>query len=147
MGRIYTAPIDRIAVAADDDQDLWSLMAPSGRKLILHAWEITASITTPTIMATVLQRITAVGSGGAALTAVKVNSDDSAAIGSARRTDTTPGASGDALEGYQWEMVGALGQIFTPELRPIIQASTGIALKCKTSQAFTMSGYIKWEEN
>lgn len=146
MGRIIQAPLNSITITSDATQDLWSLMAAATNKLILHGWEITSDAIAATLLEVTLLRLSAVGSVGSALTAVKLDTDDGAITGSARAGDTTPGTPGDVLAGFQWEQLGPLGQIYTPEMRPVIEVSTGIALVCNTANAFEMSGWICWEE-
>ena len=146
MGRMVQAPLNSITIGADATQDLWSLMAASTNKLILHGWEITSDAIAATLLEVTLLRITAGGSGGTALTEVLLNTDDGAITGIARAGDTTPGTPGDILAGFQWEQLGPCGQIYTPEMRPVIEVSTGIALVCNTADAFEMSGWICWEE-
>jgi hypothetical protein len=140
------APINSITIGADATQDLWSLMAAATNKLVLHGWEITSNAIAATLLEVTLLRLSAVGSVGAAATAVKLDTDDGAITGSARVGDTTPGTPGDILAGYQWEQLGPLGMVYTPEMRPVIEVSTGIALVCNTAAAFEMSGWICWEE-
>jgi len=146
MGRMVMAPINSITIGADATQDLWSLMAAATNKLVLHGWEITSNAIAATLLEVTLLRLSAVGSVGAAATAVKLDTDDGAITGSARVGDTTPGTPGDILAGYQWEQLGPLGMVYTPEMRPVIEVSTGIALVCNTAAAFEMSGWICWEE-
>ena len=146
MGRMVQAPINSITIGADATQDLWSLMAAATNKLILHGWEISSDAIVATLLEVTLLRLSAVGSVGAAATAVKLDTDDAAITGSARVGDTTPGTPGDILAGYQWEQLGPLGMIYTPEMRPVIVVSTGIALVCNTADAFEMSGWVCWEE-
>ena len=152
MGCMMITPLAPVAgnsvtIGADAAQDLWSLMAPSTNKLILHGWEITSDAIAATLLDVNLGRITAAGTGGA-LTAGEqpLDSDDSAAVGIARIGDTTPGNPGVMLQSFQWEQLGPLGMVYTPEMRPVIEVSTGIALVCNTSAAFEMSGWICWEE-
>ena len=146
MGRMVIAPINSITIGADATQDLWSLMAAATNKLIMHGWEISSDAVAATLLEVTLLRLSAVGSVGAAATAVKLDTDDGAITGSARVGDTTPGTPGDILAGFQWEQLGPLGLIYTPEMRPVIEVSTGIALVCNTAAAFEMSGWICWEE-
>ena len=146
MGRMVMAPINSITIGADATQDLWSLMAASTNKIILHGWEVTSDAIAATLLEVTLLRLSVVGSVGAAATAVKLDTDDGAITGSARVGDTTPGTPGDIFAGFQWEQLGPIGQIYTPEMRPVIEVSTGIALVCNTSAAFEMSGWICWEE-
>ena len=146
MGRMVQAPLNSITIGADATQDLWSLMAAATNKLILHGWEISSDAVAATLLEVTLLRLSAVGSGGAAATEVMLNTDDGAITGSVRVGDTTPGTPGSILAGYQWEQLGPLGMIYTPEMRPVIEVSTGIALVCNTADAFEMSGWVCWEE-
>ena len=146
MGRMVQAPLNSVTITSDATQDLWSLMAPATNKLVLHGWEITSDAIVATLLEVTLLRLSAVGSVGAALTEVMLDTDDGAITGAARVGDTTPGTPGDVLAGYQWEQLGPLSQIYTPEMRPVIEVSTGIALVCNTADAFEMSGWICWEE-
>ena len=146
MGRMVQAPLNSVTIGADATQDLWSLMAAATNKLILHGWEISSDAIVATLLEVTLLRLSAVGSAGAVATAVKLDTDDGAITGIARAGDTTPGTPGDILAGYQWEQLGPLGMIYTPEMRPAIEVSTGIALVCNTADAFEMSGWICWEE-
>lgn len=140
------APLNSITIGADATQDLWSLMAAATNKLILHGWEISSDAVVATLLEVTLLRLSAVGSGGAAATEVLLDTDDGAITGSVRIGDTTPGTPGAVLAGYQWEQLGPLGMIYTPEMRPVIEVSTGIALVCNTADAFEMSGWVCWEE-
>ena len=146
MGRMVQAPLNSITIGADATQDLWSLMAAATNKLILHGWELTSDAVSAVLLEMTLLRLSAVGSVGAVATAVKLDADDGAITGIARVGDTTPGTPGDILAGFQWEQLGPLGIIYTPEMRPVIEVSTGIALVCNTAAAFEMSGWICWEE-
>jgi hypothetical protein len=121
-------------------------MAAATNKIILHGWEISSDALTATLLELTLLRLSAVGSAGAAVTEVKLDTDDGAITGSARVGDTTPGTPGDILAGFQWEQLGPLGMIYTPEMRPVIEVSTGIALVCNIADAFEMSGWVCWEE-
>ena len=146
MGRMVQAPLNSITIGADATQDLWSLMAAATNKLILHGWEISSDAIAATLLELTLLRLSAVGSAGAPVTEVKLDTDDGAITGSVRVGDTTPGTPGDVLAGFQWEQLGPLGIIYTPEMRPVIEVSTGVALVCNTADAFEMSGWICWEE-
>jgi len=146
MGRMVIAPLNSVTIGADATQDLWSLMTAATNKLILHGWEISSDSIAAVLLEVTLLRLSAVGSVGAAATAVKLDTDDGAITGSCRVGDTTPGTTGDILAGFQWEQLGPLGIIYTPEMRPVIEVSTGIALVCNTADAFEMSGWVCWEE-
>ena len=146
MGRMVQAPLNSLTIGADATQDLWSLMAAATNKLVLHGWEISSNSIVAALAEVTLLRLSAVGSVGDAATEVMLDTDDGAITGSVRTGDTTPGTPGDILAGYQWEQLGPLGMIYTPEMRPVIEVSTGIALVCNTADAFEMSGWICWEE-
>lgn len=147
MGRMVIAPLNSITVTSDATQDLWSLMAASTNKLILHGWEITSNAIAATLLEVTLLRVTGHGSSGATdPTPVKLNTDDGTITGTVSAADTTPGTPGDILAGFQWEQLGPLGMIYTPEMRPVLEVSTGIALVCNTAAGFEMSGWICWEE-
>lgn len=146
MGRIVYQQID-LVIASDATQDIWSLMAPAGNKLKLHGWQLTSAAIAAAILDINIHFISAVGSGGAVATEVNAdNGDDATLVGSVRTEDTTPGTPSGALMSYQWEQLGPVGHIFTPEMRPTIDFSTGIALTLNTAATPTVSGFICWEE-
>ena len=145
MGQIIYQQID-VTLASDATQDIWSLMAPAGNKLVLHGWELTSTATSASVIDINLHFISAVGTGGATATEVAAdNGDDGTLYGTVRTEDTTPGTPSGALMSYQWEQLGPVGHVFTPEMRPVIDVSTGIALTCNTAATPTISGYICWE--
>jgi hypothetical protein len=139
------APLDSLTVGADATQDLWSLMAAATNKLILHGWEISSDAVAATLMEVSLHRISDTNSGSA-ITEAKLDTDDGAITGIALSVGATISTSSGVLAGFQWEQLGPLGLIYTPEMRPVIEVSTGIALICNTADAFEMSGWICWEE-
>ena len=147
MGRMMIGAFNGVAIDSDATQDLWALMAASANKLILHGWEITSADTTAEIIACHLQRISAT-STGTAVDEVNLDADDAAATGILLVESLTPGTpiANSVLAGFQWEQLGPLGQVYTPEMRPVIQESKGIALTCSTAAAITMSGWVCWEE-
>lgn len=145
MGRMVICPLDR-TIGAEGTLDIWSLMAASSNKLILHGWEITSNAIAAAALDLKLRRITTVGSGGNAETEVKLDQDDGAITGAVRTDDTTEGTGVTELAAYQWEQLGPLGQIYTPEMRPVIEVSQGIALHLVTTTGFELAGWICWEE-
>jgi len=145
MGRMVITNID-VTLASDATQDIWSLMAASTNKIKLHGWELTSTATTASVIHLTLHRISAVGSGGATETEIKLDEDDGAITGSVRSEDTTPGTDSGKLMSYQWEQLGPVGHVFTPEMRPVIEVSQGIALTCNTAATPTLAGWICWEE-
>ena len=146
MGRMVYQQID-VTLASDATQDIWSLMAPAGNKLVLHGWELTSTAITASAIDVNLHFVSAVGSGGATATEVKAdNGDDGTIVGTVRTEDTTPGTPSGALMSYSWEQLGSVGHIFTPEMRPVVDVSTGIALTCNTAATPSLTGWMCWEE-
>ena len=145
MGRMVQAPLNSLTVGADATQDLWSLMAAATNKLVLHGWEITSDAIAASLIEVTLHRISATNTGSA-VTEVKLDTDDGAITGIVLSVGTTISTSTGVLSGHQWEQLGPLGIVYTPEMRPVIEVSTGIALICNTADAFEMSGWICWEE-
>ncbi len=146
MGRMVVCPFDSITIGAEGTLDIFSLMATSTNKLILHGWEISSNAIAASVLELNLRRITTVGSGGNTATEAKLNEDDGAITGSVRTDDTTEGTGVTTLKGFQWEQLGPLGIIYTPEMRPVIEVSEGIALYLTTTTGFELSGWVCWEE-
>ena len=146
MGRIVYQQID-IVIASDATQDLWSVFAAATAQVKLHAWELTSAATTAALMDINLHRISAVGSGGASLSTEELADESTGAVTANVRTeDTTAGTDAGLLMSYQWEQLGPVGTVFTPEMRPVSKVSEGFALTCNTAVIATLSGYICWEE-
>lgn len=148
MGRIVTQALDGLSVAADATQDVWSLLSVSPNRVKLHGFELTSNAIAATTIALVLRRITAVGSGGSAVGVGELLDDiiSSAATATLRTLDTTEGAGGGDLMGFQWEQLGPVGHVFTPETRPVATLTDGFALSWRTAVAGTVSGWILYEE-
>lgn len=135
-----------LSLAADDSQDIWSLLAPAGFRLKLLGWELTSEDLTAQLFDISLHYISAVGSGGS-LTGTEelVDQDTGETIrGTVRTQDTTPGADNGGIKRFKWEQLGPLGLIYIPEMRPGLAASTGIALTANTAITAEVAGYICW---
>lgn len=145
-GRIVFQQID-IVIASDATQDLWSLFASATSPVKLHGWELTSAAVAAALMDINLHRISAVGSGGAILTTEELADERfSAVTANVRTEDTTVGTDAGLLMSYQWEQLGPVGHIFTPEMRPMSKVAEGFALTCNTAIVATLSGWICWEE-
>lgn len=145
-GRIVYQQID-ITIASDATQDLWSVLASSTSPIALHGWELTSAAVAATLMGLNLHRISAVGSVGASSTTEELADERWGAVTANVRTeDTTPGTDAGGLMSYQWEQLGPVGHIWTPEMRPVSKISEGFALTCNTAVVATLSGWICWEE-
>jgi len=148
MGRIVYQELEGVVVTADATQDVWSLLSVSPNNIILHGFELTSNAIAAVIISVVLRRITAVGSGGSLTGTEELANDvqNSARTATVRTLDTTEGADGGGLMGWQWEQLGPLGHVFTPEMRPFAGLTDGFALSWRTATGATVSGWICWEE-
>ena len=133
-------------MTTDADQDLWELLAQTN-KVILHGFEMTSDAIAAEMLDLRLVRRTATGNGTGA-TEVKRAEDDSAPLALVEQLATTPGALADVFMGFKWEQLGPLGVVFTPEMRPVIDAGDAVCLNIQSALAATtgMSGWICWEE-
>ena len=146
MGTIFYGSFKSVAIGSDATQDLWNLLGASTHRTLLHGWELTSDTLTAELIALTLTRITSAGTGGSAVTEERRDENDGA-IRAALVTDVeTPGTPSGELMGYQWEQLGPVGHVFTPEMRPIAEVSEGFALVVSTAQAVTISGWVCWEE-
>ena len=147
MGQIIYQELKAVSVAADATLDVWSVFAAASKRIKLHGWELTSADTAAEIISLNLHRISAVGSGGSASSTEELADELGGALTASVRTlDTTPGTASGPLMGYQWEQLGPVGHIFTPEMRPTSLVSEGFALTWNTATTATVSGFICWEE-
>lgn len=147
MGRIVYAQLD-ITLSSDATQDIWNLIATSAIQIKLHGWELTSAAVTAALMDINLHRISSVGTGGSAVTEALADETGSPILGNMITDVEAPGTpiSPGALMSYQWEQLGPVGHVWTPEMRPISKVSQGFALTCNTAIAATLSGWVCWEE-
>ena len=147
MGKIVYGALVNIAVASDATQDIWNLMGASGVRVTLHGWELTSDTLTAELVSLTLTRVSSGGTGGAGVTEQLRDSNDAALGGIFQTGVTTPGTPTGNLMGYQWEQLGPVGHIFTPEMRPVAELAAGFALVCNTATEMTVSGWVCWEES
>ncbi len=146
-GRMVIQEIKALSVPADATLDIWSLMASATSPIILHGFELYSDAIAAAMLDINFHRISAVGSGGSASSTEELlNERLTAVTGSFRTLDTTPGTPSGGFMGYQWEQLGPIGHIFTPEMRPLSEISEGYALTLNTATAFIASGFVAWEE-
>jgi hypothetical protein len=154
MARVYSVPIDAIAVAAA--QDVFFLLASASVPLEIHSvqldqktltgWEA-KDITFRRFPATVTA-----GTGGAVVTPIRHSPGDQAAVTTARRNDTTlatttgtpeiiKGFDFNFLNGFLWLPAGA-------EDRIILAPSTAFIVRLGTapSASMTVSGELTFAE-
>ncbi len=146
MGRIVYQQID-VTLASDPTQDIGSVFAAASHKIRMHGWELTSAAIAAALMDINFHRISAVGTGGAiSSTEEKANEQDGAILANVRTEDTTPGTASGNFMSYQWEQLGPVGHIWTPEMRMTSLVSEGFAVTCNTAIVATLSGWICWEE-
>ncbi|MBL4664248.1 MAG: hypothetical protein JKY22_12020 [Flavobacteriaceae bacterium] len=147
MGRIVYGALSGVSISSDATQDIWNLLAGTNKRISLHGWELTSAAVAAALCSVSLQRVTTAGTGGSAVTE-QASDEDSGTIDSSMVTDVeTPGTPDGVLMGYQWEQLGPVGHIWTPEMRPKSVDSQGFALVCNTAIAMTVSGWVCWEEH
>lgn len=147
MGRIVYGSLNGVSVTADATQDLWSVIAGSNKRIILHGFELYSADIASEIIALSLKRITAHGTGGSSITLQAADEDTGTIDSTANRTVvTTQGTPDGVLMGFQWEQLGPVGHVFTPEMRPVSVDGQGFALTWDTATAATVSGWLCWEE-
>ena len=152
-GRMYSITFLDVSVSAT--QDLINITATAGMAFKIHRIELgqrtlTAWESKPVRLLRMPVTVTA-GSGGAAVTPAKMNSGDAAATVTARANDTTAmttSGSSSILMARDWEFLNGFLVVFTPDERPVIAVSQGVALNLPTapSGATLASGTILIEE-
>lgn len=146
-GRMVIQQFKGISVPADSSVDIWSILASATSLVRLHGFELYSNAIAAAMIDVDLHRISAVGSGGAASSTEELLDERFTAVTASLRTlDTTIGTLAGGLMGYQWEQLGPIGHIFTPEMRPLSKVSEGFALTLNTATAFIASGFVAWEE-
>jgi len=146
MGRIVYQQID-LVLASDATQDIWSIIATAAHKIKMHGWELTSSAVAAVTLDINFHRISAVGTGGASSTTEEQKDEQQGTIlANVRTEDTTPGTPSGPMMSYQWEQLGPVGHVWTPEMRPTSLVSEGFAVTMNTAATPTLSGYICWEE-
>ncbi len=145
--QIYYQQFSGLSVTTDATQDIWSIIASGTSRVRLHGWELRSAATTAAIISLNLHRITAAGTGGNdSTTEEKLDERYQTPTANVRTLDTTPGTDGGGLMAYQWEQLGVVGHVWTPEMRPVSAVSQGFALTWNTATAATLSGWLCWEE-
>ena len=149
MGQIYYCQFDALVLASDVTQDVWAIMAGTTRAVKLHGWELTSAAIAAELIDLTLIQVSAVGSGGTGATETAADMANTVAASAAVTTEnTTPSTpvAGGGLMAWQWEQLGPVGHVWTPEMRPVVTATDGFALVCGTAVTPTLSGWLCWEE-
>lgn len=147
-GRIVYAPILGATIPSDATSDVWNVIpTDSTVRLRLLGFEITSNAVVATLTTLSLGFASTVGSTGSALT--EQHADDtktSTILGAAVSDADAVGTDAGRLMGWQWEQLGPLGHIFTPEMAPVSAAGEGFSLQQLTAATWTCSGWVCWEE-
>ncbi len=146
MGRVYYAPFDDIQVTNDADQDVWVLSAVTN-KIVLHGFELTSEAIAAENVDLRLVRRSAAGNGSAVVEVPRAT-DDATPLGAVTQLALAPGTIGDIIQGWKWEQLGPLTMLYTPEIRPVIDAAAFFALNIQSALLATTgwSGWVCWEE-
>ena len=148
MGRMVLAPFVDLAVTSDATQDIWEITAGATNPLIIHGFELTSAKTTAELVSLRLVRYATSGSVGGTAVEVLADVDDGAITAAVETLNTTPGGTPTVLMGFQWEQLGPLVYLPTPESRIIVQSAGILALNTLSAPAATTnwSGHLIWEE-
>lgn len=153
MSRVYTLSFSEVAVAAD--QDLFELLPASGKPIYIHECAVSTtdsevSEALPFALLRMPATVTS-GSGGASVTPVPLDVNDTAAGATCERNNTTLATTtGTALtvvaEGAN--VLAGLKWIFPPGGRPRAQNGEAILFRLLLDPAASikMSGYLVFEE-
>lgn len=146
MGRIYTAQFRDITVSAAGE--LLQLSTSAGICARILKWEITSSAVTPQSLRLATAFAGTAGSGGTALAEVARNTANTVVAGASALVKNSVAASSlSYLESYEWEQMGPVGEVFTPELAPELGVSKSWVLILESAPTeFKMAGNITWLE-
>ena len=148
-GRMYSISFTDVSVSAA--QDLINITATSGMAFKIHRIEgaqrtLTAWEAKPVKLVRFPATVTA-GSGGSAVTPARLNNGDAAATVTARSNDTTAmttNSTATLLLSEDFVFLNGFLVVFTPDERPVIAPSQGVALNLPvapsgaTSMSFTI---------
>lgn len=131
MGVMIYVPLD-LAVTNDGDQDIWEIATPTGDKAILHGWRLYSPKTAAESVNLRLLRRSTTGNGGTSVE-VKARESDGTTITLAVETlGTIPGTAGAIIQEFEWEQLGPLGEVYTPEMRIEMDVSSFLCLNLQT---------------
>lgn len=148
MGRIYSAQFSEVAVTAQ--QDLFQLEANT-TPIIIHGVFLSQSSdlgdTESEGLSIQIRRFTDAVTNDIA--EVALDGGDAAANADIAVNETTELVTGQSIiHSEAWNILTPFVYLPTPELRPVVQISNGIAVNLNTTPAdsITMSGTIYFEE-
>jgi hypothetical protein len=143
-GRLYSINFDQVAVSAS--QDLINITATANMAFKIHRIEggqrtLSSWEAKPLRLIRFPATVTA-GSGGSAVTPAKLNNGDAAATITARANDTTPmttSGSSTILMARDFEFLNGFLVVYTPDERPVIAPSQGVALNLPVAPSASMT--------
>lgn len=154
MSGVYTIQFNGVAVTAQ--QDLFEIVAASGKPFVLLAWGISQSTEVgdaaeESLSILVKSGQTTSGSGGSSATPVPTDSANTVAFGgTAEVNNTTPASAGTIVTHYahNWNIRVPLDQILTEQQQLLMVASRRMTISLATTPAdsITMSGYAVIQE-
>ncbi len=148
-GRIVYAPIVAASIGADATIDVWNLLGTSAIRIRLLGFELTSAAVAAALTTLTLGFVSTAGTGGTAVTEQHADDAKTTTILGSLVTDVeTPGTDAGRFMGFQWEQLGPLGQIYTPEMRPVMANSAWLKLNLETALGGTTvwNGWLCWEE-
>lgn len=151
-GRKYRASFTSVAVSAA--QDLFELVAASGKTVAIHGWGFSQTSdvgdAAEEILPITLKRgASSSGSGGASVTPIPKGITDAAFGGTCERNNTSQAASGTivTVDSKSMNVRVGIDVIYTPEQRPILTGGERCVLDIPApADSLTMSGYLEFEE-
>jgi hypothetical protein len=153
MGRMYTAVIDGVSIAAISE--IFALKAPATACVLVHEVVLTQdTLETSEQLPVTIKRTDGnpdQSVKGTAITPRPVQVGDSAAgtvVGSAILVAATFGNYTATLHRQAQNILGGWHWLFTPESRIVISPSGHLVVKLETAPtaAITVSGYVTFEE-
>lgn len=157
MGRMYTTFFSAVAVTAQ--QDLFEILAATGKQITIHGWHLSQSSEVGDAQEEGLSVLckrgagaVTSGSGGSTHTPAPRDVDDTASGATVEINNTAKMAAGSGtittLEAWNWNVRVPMSRIYTPETRPKIKPGDRWTLELATTPAdsITMSGLVEFEE-
>ncbi|MEO8481088.1 MAG: hypothetical protein ABI634_02690 [Acidobacteriota bacterium] len=153
MSRMYSVVFASVAITAQ--QDLFEIVAASGKPCVIHSIEIEQSTEVGDAQEEGLSLLwkdgsTTSGSGGSAPTPAPQTLGDAAAGFASEVNNTTKATAGTILtkRAWNWNVRMPFLKVFTPETRPVIAGGARATLELATTPAdsITVSGTIMVEE-
>lgn len=150
---VFVVPIENVSIGTAV-QDIFALKSGAASPIEIHQIHLDAVATSAANLRMRLRTATAtvtLGSGGSAVTPIKMDDAQPAAAATSHINDTSQASTSGAfttMMGFNWDVVLPFDYLPAPEDRPKCKAGgEGFVLDLPaTITATTVSGYIKWSE-